>query len=397
MKRIGVLLLSLVLLAFVTGCWNRRELNDLAIIMGIGIDKVDGEYMISTQIVNPGEVASKDGGGMSQSAVANYSLRASTLFEGIRKMTTLTPRQLYFSHIQVLVLGEQVAREGVKEVLDLLFRDHEVRPDFYMILAKDASAIQILSMIDPLEKIPASKLYKSLETVERIWGSIVSVQLDEFITQLLQDGVEPVLGGVGVKEKVRMGAAGGKPLQMSALLKYQGLGVFKEDKLLGWFNEEESIGYSYITSRVKGTVEEVSCREKKKIAIEIIRSKATVSGIVENGKPQIEVNIAAEGNVGEADCPIDLSNPKSMYRLEIEAEKQIKDKVQKAVRKAQKFQSDVFGFGQSIYQGNPKNWGKVERGWNQTFADLEVKTTVDVKLRRTGKVGKSFIPLMKKE
>ncbi|MDF2681248.1 MAG: gerKC [Brevibacillus sp.] len=399
-RKAWFLLVMVFLFLLVTGCWSRRELNDLAIVMGTGIDIVDGEYVVSAQIVNPGEVASKEGGGDSKSAVATYSVRSTTLFEGIRRLTTLTPRRLYFSHIQVLVLGEQVARHGVKEVLDLLFRDNEVRPDFYVILAKEASALQILSMYEPLEKIPANKLYKSLETAEREWGSIVAIQLDEFIADLLQEGVEPVLAGIGINEDVQMGTAskGHVKNNMPPLLKYQKIGVFKEDKLRGWFSEDESIGFSYITDRVDSTVEEFACGGKDKIVIEIIRNKSTIRTVAVNGKPQVEVSTVTEGNVGEVECSIDLSNPKTMYKLERDVEKHISDHIQNAVRKAQKeFRSDVFGFGKSLYQSNPKMWEKVKDDWNEIFPDLKVKTKVDVKLRRTGKVGNSFIPFMKKE
>jgi spore germination protein KC len=284
--------------------------------------------------------------------------------------------------------------------LDLLFRDHQVRPDFYVILAKGTTAIQVLSMFDPMEKIPVNKLYKSLETAEKAWGSIVAIQLDEFIVDLLKDGVEPILVGVEIMGNKQMGMtdANIKKIKPPALLKYQEIGVFKDDKLLGWLNEEESIGFSYITGRLDSTVDEMPCGEKGKIAIEIIRNKSTLRGTVENGKPQIEVSIAAEGNVGEVACSIDLSNPKEMYKLEIEMEKQINDKIQKAAHKVQKqFKSDIFGFGQAIYQEDPESWEKMKEDWDQTFVDVKVKTKIDVKLRRTGKVGNSFIPFMKKK
>jgi spore germination protein KC len=38
---------------FVTGCWSRHELNDLAIAVGIGIDKTGDQYQVSAQVVYP--------------------------------------------------------------------------------------------------------------------------------------------------------------------------------------------------------------------------------------------------------------------------------------------------------------------------------------------------------
>lgn len=60
MKRTGLLLcICISIVVFVTGCWNRRELNELAIAVGMGIDKSGDQYEVSVQVVEPSEVAGK--------------------------------------------------------------------------------------------------------------------------------------------------------------------------------------------------------------------------------------------------------------------------------------------------------------------------------------------------
>ena len=43
----------LPLLLFLTGCYNYYELNDLAIVTGIGIAYSNHEYEVTVEIVNP--------------------------------------------------------------------------------------------------------------------------------------------------------------------------------------------------------------------------------------------------------------------------------------------------------------------------------------------------------
>ena len=63
MRRYGMLLVALfIIIGLLTGCWSRRELNDLAISVGMGFDKKDDQVQVTIQIVNPGEVASKKEG-----------------------------------------------------------------------------------------------------------------------------------------------------------------------------------------------------------------------------------------------------------------------------------------------------------------------------------------------
>lgn len=62
MKRRSLLICVLILMQiFVTGCWSRRELNDLAIAVGIGIDKIGDQYQVSAQVVLPSQIAGSKG------------------------------------------------------------------------------------------------------------------------------------------------------------------------------------------------------------------------------------------------------------------------------------------------------------------------------------------------
>jgi spore germination protein KC len=48
------------MVVLLSGCWNQRELNKIAIVMAMGVDKVEqtDNYRVSFQVVNPGAVAS---------------------------------------------------------------------------------------------------------------------------------------------------------------------------------------------------------------------------------------------------------------------------------------------------------------------------------------------------
>ena len=57
MKKVLTMSLLFIMMIPLTGCWNRMELNELAIAVGLAIDKVkENEYMVSVQVVDPSEV-----------------------------------------------------------------------------------------------------------------------------------------------------------------------------------------------------------------------------------------------------------------------------------------------------------------------------------------------------
>lgn len=53
-------------ICILSSCWSSKELTDLAIVAAMGIDKTkDGQYQITLQIINPGNVAGGlQGGGV---------------------------------------------------------------------------------------------------------------------------------------------------------------------------------------------------------------------------------------------------------------------------------------------------------------------------------------------
>lgn len=199
MKRRSLLICVLILMQiFVTGCWSRRELNDLAIAVGIGIDKIGDQYQVSAQVVLPSQIAGSKGGSP-QAPVNLYKATGNTVYEALRKITTVSPRKIYISHLRILVLGEDLAKEGINDVLDFMSRDTDTRNDYFIVVAKDAKAEDALKILTSLEKIPAVRLFSSLESSEKNWAPTSTVTLGTLITELVSKGKNPVLTGVVIE------------------------------------------------------------------------------------------------------------------------------------------------------------------------------------------------------
>lgn len=393
-RKLFMLGILILVLAVNTGCWSRRELNELAIEVAMGFDKAGDQYRITSQVVDPGEVAAKEGG-TGRTPVITYQATADTPFEARRKMTTMSPRKIYSAHIRMVVIGEELARDGIENFLDFLSRNYEHRADFFIVVAKGTSAENVLKILTPLEQIPANELFDSLKTSERAWAPTSGVTIHDLISDLVSKGKHPVLTGLKVKGSQEIGESKENVEKMDTptQLQYTGLGVFKEDKLIGWLNETESKGYNYIMDNVKSTVGHISCPKGGKAVLEVIRSKANMKGKVKKGKPEVDVEIRLEANVGEVECKdLDLTKTKTINEMEARSAEKIKEFAEKTIKKAQKkYKADIFGFGEAIHRADPKFWKQVEKNWDQEFPNLPVNVKVDFKIRRTGTVGQSFL------
>lgn len=398
-----VLLYGMVLL--LTGCWNSRELKDLAIVMAMGVDKAPktNEFRVSFQIVNPGAVATGTtggGGGDGPAPVTIYTGTGNTLFEAIRKTSKKVPRQLFFSHIQMLVIGETLAKEGIQDLSDFFERSHEARLTTKVLVARGTDAGTIIRTLTPLEKIPANGIAGNIETTSKVWSENINVEVDNVIKALESEGSEPIISGVRIVGNPTEGKKKSniEQTEAPAQVEIKGVALFKDGKLKRWLDGHEARGTLWIQNKMKSTIVEIDCKDKKDaIGIEIVRSNTVVKADVKAGKPIIQIHIREEGNVAEVKCPIDLSKQEEITKLEEEWIRETKKEVMEAVKVAQSEKSDIFGFGEAVNRANPKEWETMKKEWSKKFSDSKVDVKVDAFIRRQGMRLKPYLEQKKKE
>lgn len=401
MKTKGFILSAMLLgMMWLTGCWNSRDLGDLGIVMAMGVDKVPKtkEYRVSFQIVNAGEVAAgtTGGGGV---PVTVYSGTGSTLFEAIRKTSQKVPRQLFFAHISVIVIGETLAKEGIQELYDFFERSHEVRMTSIILVARESTAESVISIMMPMDKIPANSATGKMKFTEKVWSENIKYQIDEVIKALVSEGREPIISGVKTVGSPQVGKkmSNKEESKVPTYIEIKGIALFREGKLIRWLDSREARGTVWIRDKMKSTIVNLDCQEKKEaIAIEIIRSETKVKAEIRNGKPTFHIRIREEGTIGEVKCGIDLSKPDEIEKLEKELEKETEKEVMAAVKAAQREKSDIFGLGETLNRKYPKAWENLKKEWDETFSESQVHVDVEGYLRRPGMRMKPYLLEMKK-
>ncbi|MGM0879963.1 MAG: hypothetical protein ACQEXQ_02865 [Bacillota bacterium] len=78
-----------------TGRWGRREMSDISIVAGLGIDQgTNKKYKVSLQVINPGGIAVSKG---TEGGSPTYLFQGEgvTVFEAFRRTTKGMPRNSY--------------------------------------------------------------------------------------------------------------------------------------------------------------------------------------------------------------------------------------------------------------------------------------------------------------
>ncbi|MCM3175821.1 Ger(x)C family spore germination protein [Paenibacillus sp. MER 99-2] len=384
----------LVVLPLLTGCWDRQELNQLGIMLGLGIDKDGDKIKVSAQVVVPAEISSKSGGGRG-TPVTQYQATADSMLEAIQKLTETSPRRIFMAHVRILVFGEEYAREeGIYDVMEGLMREPTVRPDYYVMVARKTQASKVLDLLTPLDNIPAEKLFNSLDVSAKIWSPTTTVTGDDLINTMLSPGIQPVITGVEIiGDASKSGEKSNiENIIVPARLNTTGLSVFKKDKLIGWLTEEESKGFNYVKGNVKTTVGHVDCpKDEGTVTMKTLRTSTDRKVKFMRGEPVINLKVKNVSSIGSVECNFQIGSMTAIHELEKLSEERLIELMKNSVNSVRrKFHVDIFGFGQEIYQTNPKYFEKVRENWDQHFADLEVNYEANSQIRRVGTLDNSF-------
>ena len=144
MKKIILLIICLI----ITGCNDYAELNKLSIVTAAAIDKNKDNYEVTLLIANSpkSNTTSKEG----EAKTTVYKASGKTIAETIKKIDKKTPKQLYFSHINVIIISDEIGKEGFFKIADWLIRHPQTRNRFYLMQINDNKASDVLKIISPL-------------------------------------------------------------------------------------------------------------------------------------------------------------------------------------------------------------------------------------------------------
>lgn len=381
-----------LIFSLLSGCWSAKELTELAIVSAMGIEKSGDEYVVTVQIINPGDIAGKTQ--TTRVAVSTYSIKGRSIFEAIRKLSKLAPRKLYFAHLRLVVIGEELAKEGISKALEFMSRDHEFRTDFYLVVSKKNSPFDILNVLTPIEKNPSNKVFNTIEVSYKNWAPTARVNLDELINKLTSTGNNPVLTGIIIKgnENISGSLENVESIPSPANLMLDNIAIFQDEKLVGWLDQEESKGYNYITDNVINTVAVLDWQDGN-ITLEFTNSSTKVTVVtIGNNRPKIKVDVFPEAQIGEVLADIDLTKEEIIKEVEQVTNERGHKVLTDVIKKAQKLQTDIFGFGDAIHRADPKTWNKLEDKWNEEgFPELEVEINFQTTIRRLGTTNESFL------
>ena len=400
-------LLLAILLVALTGCWDLNEIEDLALVQAIAIDKSrehEGGFRILVQVVDPSAVAGGgQGGGAMQrgggrkATFRNYAAEGESILSTFRELSHITSRRLFYAHTQVITISEELARErGVAGVLDFLDRSPQIRRQVWLVISKPGMN-EIFGQTAPLETTPAVRIFGIIE-VRDLTSNYGVNRLGDFLRLLQGEGIEPYTAVITLNPNRALPRGQIPTDEPKEEISVSQTAVFKKDRLAGWLNTTESRGLLWVRNEVRGGVILVprpdAESKQRNITLDILRSRTKVTPLIgSDGAVRFRVEVNLESNIDESNRPVQLDKPQTIRHIEELQNRAVADEIRAALAKVQgELGTDVFGFGNTLFHKDPAYWRQVKANWNDIFPGLEVEVHVKSRIRRTGLVANPVEP-----
>ncbi|MBO7743172.1 Ger(x)C family spore germination protein [Paenibacillus sp. MWE-103] len=380
MKRtVGLCFVLILVVSCTTGCWNLKEPDEVAFVVGAGLDLTkDGQLELSSQIAIPSSLGGgqEGGGGIMKQNFRVESSIGKNVYDTVPRNQTKISRKIFAGHRQIILVGQTMAEHGISDVLDQFVRlpQSELRSKMYVV--KDGQAKDILSTEPSFEPLTSTALVLEQKTL-----GLKSYYFREFLTDTLSQGVQPLLPAIS--------------LTASKKLMYTGTAIFNKDdglKLAGFLNMQESSIANWITNRQTHFTVTSTITEGGTVSLKLQSLSRSIRASMVGKQIHIFVHLTGEGIIFENNTKFNPSKRKDLLIIQNELDQTTQKSVQLLIEKVQKqYKTDIFGFGKTVHRQYPYQWKTVKRNWNETFSKLHVSITVELHCVDPGQANSSIM------
>lgn len=371
----------ILILLLTSGCWNYQELNEYAIVTGMAVDIEDNKYKISFLIANGNKNENE------QTKTSIITGHGDSIYDAIKDISLMSPKELYISHLSVVIISEELAQKGISNLIDFLLREPQSHQNFYLLITKDDNPDDVLSILSPLAEYPSQNITSNVSTSEELQAKVSDANFNLFISKFFETGFEPIMNSIIVVGNSDLGEKPDsldKPKQ-DAYTKLDTISLFKGDKLVAWSNKEESIGINMVLGEITNLYFTINYKDGY-----FVTNSNDYKVKYDLTKDKIIINASAKGDIIEINCNIDIEDDKVIKDLEKKVEMKMKEHIESAIKLAKKYQTDIFGFGNMYYKKYPKKYNKI-KSWNEEFTNIEIEVITDFKYTSKGTLEQSTI------
>jgi len=375
MKKFGKILIMFAVLLVLAGCWDMMEIDRRLFVGIIGIDASDepNKYTFHFSIPIAREIMGGEGGGgdggVGGESVSQITAEAYSLVDAARNLALRVNRDIYFEHMRIVVISEDVARRDIKDVLNPFAHQTEFNRRSRIAIC-EGKAEKVMQVKPWAEKLKAEYM-ESLYAARAMTGKFIEMDLGDLFRNLYSHNGNTLVS---------------KITPDSTEVSIGGAGVIKNFKFIGWLSEEETQGVNFFLGNIRGgeiVVEDIDSGGT--VTFTILGEKTHLSVIKAEPIPEFAMKVYVAGDIATTSHAVTYEHNKleTKYIKELERaiSREIKSQILMGITKLQKdYQVDLLNLGDYLRKFEPQLWKSYEQEWDDIFPqvsiDVEVRTTI---------------------
>lgn len=371
-RKITALLLVAAIAAFAGGCWDYSDPEDLLYVTGMSFDRMpDGRIHDTIEFSTVK--------GESMIAVPAYlEIDGDTFYDAMSNAIKVAEKQMNWSHMQVVIVSQEIARNDMGALLDLLVRLPGVRFSVVVLVSKQATACEVMKAANPSGSLNTFDIMGSLRAENQL-EKAPYIKLYEFADAVADERQSAVLPAVGLAN-----TGEGKIVEVS------GTAVFRGPWLQGFLDELDTEAVMLLDFRKNVYDMPLPVDPGGKYhnaSVEFSMERLEIVPSFENDKARVDIYI--RGSIIPTEISGASTDPEKFCTvtnaLTTGTATRLENSVKTMILHTKQLGGcDVLNIGNRLRNRQPDEWKKINGKWRDYYNNLEVNVKAGVTLRNTG-------------
>lgn len=349
MKKILIIILTLLLC---TGCFDYKEINDLAIINAIGVDYENDEYVITLEILN--DQIDKD-----SSKITSYTKvgHGKNLTSAIENAADKLSKQLIFNHIKLMILSKSIIEEKFENIIDLFLRNTYFRENFYVISATKNKPETLLNHTTNEAPIASTAITDTLESIRYSSNTNVLKKFDEMVEEVITYGIDTCFSNITLKDNEFI---------------VDGMSIFNNYSYKSNLSNEYVKIYNLLIDNFDRPTYTINYDN---LAFTTAINNGKINAEIKSGTINVTGNLM--GRIIDNDPKYNIRDPKNLERIDNDFTNLLNKKISEFIKVLQDNNSDILGITRNYYK---KTRTKDKDYWLK----LDIKSNIKFNINKKG-------------
>ena len=356
----------------------KLEISDTQVVETIGLDSADNEEVSISLLFEP----LREEGDQDSPKEKNLTVTSKS-FVGVEKGVQNYEDKIFVgSHIKNVIVGENMAQNGLVRAIEFLSKNNEFRLDSKIYVAKESSASEVFNQGIDNGYIVSDRI-DSLSLSDRGEREVRSVEVVDVVRMMLSNkkaGVIPCIQIVENGEKQLSDYIINASKDEKKRIELAGYAVIDDAKLIGYLGKIESMGYDLVRNLIS---EE---------GIRLLYNNDIVGIALTGSSSKMEFEFSGDTltkviiKIDTTNSVLETNSGKNVFAGDIDAledleNNYLEDVVKTTVEYAQNVNVDFLEIGVNFELKHPYKWRKVKDNWDKMFStipvEVEVKSNID--------------------